>query len=73
MAELSATWRHCQNQLIHFLHTRGAQIAHINLSIILFLANLYHNHIFGGEWVDPCLEVKPDVEEDEGDGDEKTD
>ena len=73
MAEVSASWRHCQNQLIHFPHTRGAQIAPINLSIILFLANLYHIHIFGGEWAGPCLEVKPDVEEDEGDGDEKTD
>jgi hypothetical protein len=27
---------------------------------------------FCGEWAGPCLEVKPDVEEDEGDGDEKT-
>jgi hypothetical protein len=73
LAEVSATWYHCQNQLIHFQHTRGAQIAPINLSIILFLANLYHIRIFGGEWAGPCLEVKPDVEEDEGDGDEKTD
>ncbi len=73
MADVSANRQHGQNQLIHFPHSRVAQIAPINLSIILFLANLYHIHIFGGEWAGPCLEVKPDVEEDEGDGDEKAD